>query len=82
MIWIEAMGWIATALVLIGYWCNATERRQAAFTVWVVGDVLWILYDVLIQNWSHMVLSGTIIALNVYGMSSHFFKRKIKHNDN
>ena len=73
---VQVLGWLATALVLVGYWSNATDRRQLAFILWTIGDVLWITYDIFIFNWSHMMLSATIIGLNVYGMI------KTKYYDN
>jgi hypothetical protein len=66
--YIEILGWISTLLVLIGYWSNSVNKRDFAFITWILGDIGWITYDILIQNWSHMALSGIIIMLNLYGM--------------
>ena len=65
---IQAIGWIATALVLAGYWFNANNKKSYAFITWIVGDVGWITYDVFITNWSHLALSVIIITFNVYGI--------------
>jgi hypothetical protein len=37
-------------------------------TTWIVGDIIWITYDIFIENWSHMVLSSVIIGINIYGI--------------
>ena len=65
---IEILGWVGTVLVLIGYWANSNLRHRLAMTTWIAGDVIWITYDVFIENWSHMVLSLVIIGINIYGI--------------
>jgi hypothetical protein len=62
---IEAIGYIATMLVLIGYALNSQQRYLGACITWIIGDVLWITYDIMIQNMPHTVLSALIIALNI-----------------
>lgn len=65
---IEVLGWVGTLLVLIGYWANSNSQHRLAMLTWIVGDVLWITYDIFIENWSHMVLSLVIIGINIYGI--------------
>ena len=65
---IEILGWLGTVLVLIGYWANSNLQHRLAMTTWIAGDVIWITYDVFIENWSHMVLSSVIIGINIYGI--------------
>ena len=65
---IEILGWVGTVLVLIGYWANSNLQHRLAMTTWIAGDVIWITYDVFIENWSHMVLSLVIIGINIYGI--------------
>lgn len=65
---IEMIGWLCTALVLLGYYLNSKQLLKQAITVWLIGDLGWIIYDVYIQNWSHGVLSLLIIGLNLYGI--------------
>ena len=62
---IETIGYIATALVLIGYALNSQQRLLGACVTWILGDVLWIVYDIMIQNMPHTILSALIIALNI-----------------
>jgi uncharacterized membrane protein len=65
---IEILGWISTALVLIGYVTNATGFTKTAMVTWILGDIGWIVYDLHIQNISHMVLSLVIITINLFGI--------------
>ena len=65
---IDLLGWVGTVLVLIGYWANSNLRHHFAMTTWIAGDVMWITYDVFIENWSHLVLSAVIIGINIYGI--------------
>ena len=65
---IEVLGWIGTLLVLIGYWANSNSQHRLAMTTWIAGDIIWITYDIFIENWSHMVLSSVIIGINIYGI--------------
>jgi hypothetical protein len=65
---IEILGWISTALVLVGYFSNAKGWTKAAMITWIIGDTGWITYDFFIDNYSHLVLSLVIIAINVYGI--------------
>jgi len=65
---IEILGWISTALVLIGYLTNARGLTRTAMISWILGDCGWIVYDIFIHNISHMVLSLVIIFINLYGI--------------
>lgn len=65
---IEILGWVSTALVLIGYILNARNIRTGAMIAWIIGDIGWITYDLFIDNISHMVLSFVIISINLYGI--------------
>lgn len=65
---IETLGWISTALVLLGYISNARGYSKFAMIAWIVGDTGWIVYDLYIRNISHMTLSLVIITINLYGI--------------
>ena len=65
---IEILGWVCTALVLIGFIVNARGHFLPALIWWIVGDIGWIVYDIYIHNISHMVLGLVIIAINIYGI--------------
>ena len=76
---IEILGWVSTALVLLGYILNAKAKFNAAMIVWIIGDVGWITYDFYIDNFSHLVLSAIIISINIYGIFN--IKRMQKGGD-
>lgn len=65
---IEALGWISTVLVLIGFIVNARQWHAAAIVIWIIGDIGWIIYDIAIDNMSHLALSAMIIMINMYGI--------------
>ena len=70
----EWLGWICTALVLVGFLLNSSQKLKYAIFVWCIGDIGWIIYDISINNVSHATLSGIIILLNLYGL--YKLKRK------
>ena len=74
---IEVLGWVSTALVLIGYMLNAKNIRNGAMITWIIGDIGWVVYDVYIANISHMALSFIIISINLYGI---FLQKKLQKN--
>lgn len=65
---ITILGWISTALVLLGYITNARGLTKWAMITWILGDCGWIIYDIYINNISHLVLSLVIIGINLYGI--------------
>jgi uncharacterized membrane protein YozB (DUF420 family) len=84
---IEALGWISTLLVLVGYILNAKCMRTPAMLAWIVGDIGCITYDIYIDNFSHLALSAIIISINLFGIyetwkkSSQKNKYKIASNN-
>lgn len=71
----EWLGWFCTVLVLIGYVLNSKQMFYPALTVWIVGDIGWIVYDLYIDNMSHLALCVTIIAINIYGIINAYKKK-------
>lgn len=67
LLW-EVLGWGSTILVLSGYILNAKSLTKLAMFSWILGDIGWVTYDIMIHNISHMVLSFVIIAINIYGI--------------
>jgi len=66
---IEWVGWLATILLLIGYYLNAKKNIQS-WIVWVVGNTTMLIYAFVIHSYSIVFLSFTLILLNVYGYIS------------
>jgi len=65
---VDIIGWVATGLVLLGYWLNANRLHYQAMAVWIVVDIGWIAYDILRCIDPHLTLSSVIILLNIYGI--------------
>ncbi len=65
---IEWFGWIGTALVLLGYWLNARASYYAAMITWIIGDILWVTYDIVKELYPHLTLCVVVIILNGYGI--------------
>ncbi len=72
---VDILGWLCTIIVLIGFYANAIKKHSLAMVLWILGDIGWIIYDSIIDNWSHATLSTSIILINVYGLIFH--KKKI-----
>ena len=64
--YIDIIGWLATILVLLGFYFNA-RKNILCFLSWIVGDVLWLYYSYLTDTIPHAGQSFVIIVLNIYG---------------
>jgi hypothetical protein len=65
---IEYLGWISTFIVLLGFVLNAKRSVITACILWIIGDIGWVIYDLIIMNYSHMTLSLVIILINSYAI--------------
>jgi len=65
---IELIGWVSTAAILLGAYFNARGRSALAMYIWIIGDIGWTIYDIYINNFSHLTLCIIIIVLNSYGI--------------
>ena len=63
---IELLGWLATLILLIGYWANA-HKKLFSWIVWAVGNSLMLVYALVIQSYSVAFLSIVLICMNIYG---------------
>lgn len=75
---VELLGWLSTALVLIGFGLNSKGKSKSAIIFWILGDIGWITYDIFISNFSHMVLSFVIIMINIIGYRHYKLLKKGK----
>ena len=66
---IELLGWIATALLLIGYYLNA-KKNLNSWLVWLVGNSVMLIYALFIDSYSVAFLSVVLVFLNIYGFRS------------
>jgi hypothetical protein len=65
---IEVFGWICTAIILAGFVLNSYGKLYPALITWIIGDIGWIVYDLYIDNISHLALSMAIIGINMFGI--------------
>lgn len=63
---IELLGWLATSILLLGYWANA-RKKIYSWIVWMIGNTLMLIYAFLISSSSVMFLSIVLIGMNIYG---------------
>tara|TARA_B100000214_G_C23830492_1_gene563925 strand:+ start:629 stop:850 length:222 start_codon:yes stop_codon:yes gene_type:complete len=66
---IELLGWVATGILLVGYFLNA-KKQTISWLFWIVGNTLMGIYAYLINSMSVVFLSLVLIGLNVYGYYS------------
>ena len=64
--YIEFLGWIATALLLVGYYTNA-HQKQYSWLIWFVGNGIMSVYAHLIGSMSILTLSIVLMIINLYG---------------
>ena len=66
---IELIGWLATVILLIGYYSNA-KRSIWSWVIWLHGNALMLIYALTINSYSVAFLSIVLIGLNIYGYIS------------
>ena len=68
---IEILGWIATAILLIGYYLNA-KKYISSFIIWFIGNALMGIYAYVIESFS-------VVALSIVLMVLKLTKKKLKN---
>ena len=63
---INLIGWLATSLILLGYYLNA-KQSTSSWVVWFVGNSLMLVYSLLISAGTQVGLAIALLCLNVYG---------------
>ena len=66
---IEVLGWIATAILLVGYYSNAKQCIWS-WIIWLHGNALMLIYALAITSYSVAFLSIVLMAMNIYGYIS------------
>lgn len=69
MQYIEWLGWVATALLLTGYYLNAKQYIYS-WIVWLFGNSIMFIYAILIHSNSVAFLSIVLVFLNIFGWRS------------
>ena len=62
----EIIGWIGTALILLGYYLNA-HKKSSSWIVWFTGNFAMLLYSLNIMAWPQFALAIALMLLNIYG---------------
>ena len=62
----EIIGWIGTALILLGYYLNA-HKKTSSWMVWFTGNTAMLLYSLNIMAWPQFTLAIALMILNIYG---------------
>jgi hypothetical protein len=63
---INLLGWLATSLILLGYYLNA-KQDTSSWIVWFVGNLCMLVYSIFISAWPQVGLAVALLCLNVYG---------------
>ena len=66
---IELLGWVATTLLLCGYYLNA-KKLIVSWPIWFIGNFIMLIYALFIGSYSIAFLSVILLGLNVYGWVS------------
>ena len=66
---IELLGWLATLVLLVGYYLNA-KKLISSWVLWFIGNSAMLIYALLITSYSVAFLSVVLMGMNVYGYIS------------
>ena len=69
--------WIATAICLAGTAINV-KRINWCFLFWIVGEIMWVAYDVRQALASRTILDLVGLALAAWGAWENLIKPKMK----
>jgi len=61
------IGWIATALSLIGAVLNA-RKNIYGYWLWIVANAVWLVISVIRKDWAQVVLWVSYIIITSYGI--------------
>jgi hypothetical protein len=73
---IQLLGWLSTSMILLGAVVNARGKSLMAMVIWIIGDIGWTIYDIFINNYSHLTLCIVIILINLYGIYRVWTQKK------
>ena len=63
---IEVIGWLGFVSLIIGYILNA-KKSITCFYVWGLGNILMIIYAVMIDSNPQVATALVVLLMNVYG---------------
>ena len=62
----EIVGWLGFIFVLLGYYFNAKQKIYC-FYIWGLGNILFLIYGVLINAFPQIAMCIFVLGMNVYG---------------
>ena len=63
---LEVTGWLGFIFVLLGYYFNAKQKIYC-FHVWGLGNMLFLIYGILINAKPQIAICIVVLMMNVYG---------------
>ena len=63
---IEVIGWLGFVGLIIGYILNA-KKSITCFYVWGLGNILMMIYAVMIDSSPQVATALVVLLMNVYG---------------
>ena len=64
--YIELIGWIGFAFIAYGYFLNA-KKQFNCFYFWGIGNIVFLIYAVLISSDPMLLMSILTVGMNIYG---------------
>ncbi|MAX69445.1 MAG: hypothetical protein CMP60_07175 [Flavobacteriales bacterium] len=64
--YIEIVGWVGFLFITSGYYLNA-KKHSFCFYIWGIGNILFILYAILINSNPMLLMSIFTLGMNIYG---------------
>lgn len=68
--------WIATIICLIGNIINI-YRINFCFYLWILGDVMWVCFDIYQDLYSRAILDFVGLCLAIWGVYENILKNKL-----
>lgn len=65
-LWLCIFMWGAVGLSILGKIAN-NKRRRWCFIIWIIGDSLWVAYDLYLEVYSQAALMFVYLCLAVWG---------------
>ncbi len=62
----EILGWLGFVLILFGYYFNA-RQHIICFYIWGIGNIIFLIYALLINAMPQVAMSIFVLGMNVYG---------------
>ena len=63
---IESIGWIGFVFIMLGYYLNAKQNIKC-FYIWGLGNILYLIYALLISAPPQVAISLFVLGMNIYG---------------